>query len=54
MAADSGNQGDKHIAHQIGNMLLCMLEEKNSQITRKKREGEKKRERTLASYKEIL
>ena len=38
MAADSGNQDGKHIAHQIGNMLLYMLEEKNSKLQEKKRD----------------
>lgn len=41
MAADSGNQDGKHIAHQIGNMLLYMLEEKNSKLQEKKRRERK-------------
>ena len=41
MAADSGNQDGKHIAHQIGNMLLYMLDEKNSKLQEKRGEKEK-------------
>lgn len=57
MAADSGNQDGKHIAHQIGNMLLYMLEEKNSKLQEKKRRRERKgieqKVRNLAFYKAI-
>jgi hypothetical protein len=45
MAADPGNQDGKHIAHQIGNMPLYMLKEKNSQILKRQREQKRKGER---------
>lgn len=44
MATDPGSQDGKHIVHQVGNMLPCMLKEKKGKfLERRKRQRLQKR-----------